>query len=216
MPIHSLSALEYHLGRVTLTDKLAPTDVHERFKDKPTDFGLKVVMMGDGAVGKTSLVLRYTQNTFSPEYKQSLGASFAVKDLEAKERKVKLVIWDVAGQPSFRQVRRHYYSGAHGALLVFDVAEPSSFMTLRGWYSDFRRIVPNGAVVLIGNKVDLTEKRMVPPEAAQMLQKWWSVPYIETSAATADGVHDAFQMLTNHALEKAFAQMESRDGSVPP
>ena len=201
---------------MTLTDKLAPPDVHERFKDKPTDFGLKVVMMGDGAVGKTSLVLRYTQNTFSPEYKQSLGASFAVKDLEVKEQKVKLVIWDVAGQPSFRQVRRHYYSGAHGALLVFDVSEPSSFMTLRNWYSDFRRIVPHGAVVLIGNKVDLEEKRMVPPEAAQMLQKWWNIPYIETSAATATGVHDAFLMLSNHALDRALSQIRDRDTPVSP
>ncbi len=210
MPVHSLSALEFHLGRVYLTDRLAPTDVHERFKERPTDFGLKVVMMGDGAVGKTSLVLRYTQNTFSPEYKQSLGASFAVKDLDVQERKVKLVIWDVAGQPSFRQVRRHYYSGAHGALLVFDVAEPSSFMTLRNWYNDFRRIVPHGVVVLIGNKVDLTEKRLVPTEAAEMLQKWWNIPYIETSAATAKGVHDAFLMLTNHALNQAFSQIRDR------
>ena len=195
-----------------MSKKLAPTDVHERFKDKPTDFGLKVVMMGDGAVGKTSLVLRYTQNTFSPEYKQSLGASFAVKDLDAQQRKVKLVIWDVAGQPSFRQVRRHYYSGAHGALLVFDVSEPSSFMTLRNWYSDFRRIVPQGAVVLVGNKVDLTAKRMVPPEAAQMLQSWWNIPYIETSAATAAGVQDAFLKVTNHALDRALSQIHARDG----
>jgi small GTP-binding protein len=197
---------------VTVSEKLAPTDVHERIKDKPTDFNLKVVMMGDGAVGKTSLVLRYTQNTFSPEYKQSLGASFAVKDLEAQQRKVKLVIWDVAGQPSFRQVRRHYYSGAHGALLVFDVSEPSSFMTLRNWYSDFRRIVPDGAVVLVGNKVDLAEKRMVPPEAAQMLQKWWNIPYVETSAATASGVQGAFLKVTNHALDRAFAHIRARDG----
>lgn len=196
---------------MTVSKKLAPTDVHERFKDKPTDFGLKVVMMGDGAVGKTSLVLRYTQNTFSPEYKQSLGASFAVKDLDAQQRKVKLVIWDVAGQPSFRQVRRHYYSGAHGALLVFDVSEPSSFMTLRNWYSDFRRIVPQGAVVLVGNKVDLTAKRMVPPEAAQMLQSWWNIPYIETSAATAAGVQDAFLKVTNHALDRALSQIHARD-----
>jgi small GTP-binding protein len=198
-----------------VSDRLAPTDVHERFKEKPTDFGIKVVMMGDGAVGKTSLVLRYTQNTFSPEYKQSLGASFAVKDLEVKEKKVKLVIWDVAGQPSFRQVRRHYYSGAHGALLVFDVTEPGSFMTLGNWYSDFRRIVPHGAVVLIGNKVDLTGKRMVPAEAAQMLQRWWNIPYFETSAATADGVYDAFLMLTHNAVTRALTQMQNRDHPPP-
>jgi small GTP-binding protein len=179
--------------------------MHERVKERPTDFGLKVVMMGDGAVGKTSLVLRYTQNTFSPEYKQSLGASFAVRDLDIDDQNVKLVIWDVAGQPSFRQVRRHYYSGAHGALLVFDVTEPRTFMTLQNWYSDFRNVVPHGAIILIGNKVDLEESRQVPPEAAQMLQNWWNIPYIETSAATAIGVTNAFLLIAEHALQQAMA-----------
>lgn len=186
--------------------KLAPTDMHKRIQDTPTDFGLKVVMMGDGAVGKTSLVLRYTQNSFSPEYKQSLGASFAVKDLSVQKQKVKLVIWDVAGQPSFRQVRRHYYSGAHGAILVFDVTEPTTFMTLRNWYDDFRRIVPEGVVVLVGNKVDLENNRMVPLEAAQMLKEWWQIHYFETSAATAEGVQDAFYSLAANALEQANAK----------
>ena len=185
--------------------KLAPTDVHEQFS-KTTDFGLKVVMMGDGAVGKTSLVLRYTQNSFSPEYKQSLGASFAVKDLSIHNQQVKLVIWDIAGQPSFRQVRRHYYNGAHGALLVFDVTEPASFMTLHNWFSDFRRVVPEGAIILVGSKIDLKEKRRVPAEAAKMLQKWWNVQYVETSAAEATGVNDAFIELASVSLKQAIAQ----------
>ncbi|MFX1539420.1 MAG: Rab family GTPase [Promethearchaeota archaeon] len=186
--------------------KLAPTDVHQRIKDKPTDFGLKVVMMGDGAVGKTSLVLRYTQNTFSPEYKQSLGASFAVQDLDIQRQHVKLVIWDIAGQPSFQQVRRHYYSGAHGALLVFDVTKPETFMTLHNWFNDFRRVVPRGEIVLVGNKVDIEENRIVPQEAAHMLQRWWNLPYFETSAATATGVQDAFLLLANNALLQAQKQ----------
>lgn len=185
--------------------------MHERVTDRPTDFGLKVVMMGDGAVGKTSLVLRYTQNTFSPEYKQSLGASFAVRDLEVEDQNVKLVIWDVAGQPSFRQVRRHYYSGAHGALLVFDVTEPRTFMTLQNWYNDFRNVVPHGAIILIGNKVDLEESRQVPPEAAQMLQNWWNVPYIETSAANATGVANAFLLVAENALEQAKSQRQPEE-----
>lgn len=187
--------------------KLAPTDVHQRIKDKPTDFGLKVVMMGDGAVGKTSLVLRYTQNTFSPEYKQSLGASFAVQDLDVLRQHVKLVIWDIAGQPSFKQVRRHYYSGAHGALLVFDVTKPETFMTLHNWFNDFRRVVPRGKIVLVGNKVDLEDDRIVPQEAAHMLQRWWNVPYFEASAATATGVQDAFLLLANNALLQAQKKM---------
>jgi small GTP-binding protein len=177
-------------------------DIHEQITDK-TSFGLKVCMMGDGRVGKTSLVLRYTQNAFSPEYKQSLGASFAVKALNLQSQPVKLVIWDIAGQPTFHQVRRHYYIGAHGALLVFDLTSPATFMSLENWIIDFRRVVPEGNVILVGNKADLEEKRLVPRAAAEMLQKWWKIPYIETSAATADGVAEAFLQLATSALEKA-------------
>jgi small GTP-binding protein len=205
MHLYCYDRLGNRLGRVTVS-KLAPTDVHQRIKKKPTDFGLKVVMMGDGAVGKTSLVLQYTQNTFSPEYKQSLGASFAVQDLEIQRQHVKLVIWDVAGQPSFSQVRRHYYSGAHGALLVFDVTKPETFMTLHNWFIDFRRVVSRGKIVLVGNKVDLEENRIVPQEAAHMLQQWWNIPYLETSAATAKGVQDAFLLIANDALLEAQKQ----------
>jgi small GTP-binding protein len=158
-------------------------------------------MMGDGRVGKTSLVLRFTQNAFSPEYKQSLGASFAVKTLNLEGQQAKLVIWDLGGQPTFHQVRRHYYIGAHGALLVFDLTSPATFMTLENWLLDFRRVVPEGNVILVGNKRDLEEKRRVPRAAAEMLQKWWKIPYIETSAATSDGVAEAFLLLAKSAVK---------------
>ena len=185
-----------------LLSKLPPKDIHEQITEK-TSFGLKVCMMGDGRVGKTSLVLRYTQNAFSPEYKQSLGASFAVKDLDLQGQHLKLVIWDIAGQPTFHQVRRHYYIGAHGALLVFDLTSPATFMTLENWIIDFKRVVPEGIVLLVGNKADLDEKRRVPRAAAEMLKEWWQIPYIETSAANADGVAEAFLKLATSALEKA-------------
>ena len=121
----------------------------------------------------------------------------------AANRQVKLVIWDIAGQPSFRQVRRHYYSGAHGALLVYDVTIPSSFMTLHNWDKDFMQAVPDGTVILVANKVDLAENRIAPKEAGLMLKKWWQIPYVETSAATAEGVQEAFVSVASHALEKA-------------
>ncbi len=168
-------------------------------------------MMGDGHVGKTSLVLRYTQNAFSPDYKQSLGASFAVQTIDLKGKQIKLVVWDIAGQPTFHQVRRHYYIGAHGALLVFDLTSPATFMSLENWIIDFRRVVPEGKIVLVGNKVDLEDKRLVPREAAEMLEKWWKIPYIETSAATAYGVSEAFLKLAASALRQL-----ARDDSQRP
>jgi len=164
-------------------------------------------MVGDGRVGKTSLVLRYTQDTFSPTYKETLGANFAVRDLRIGKAKVKLVIWDIAGQPSFRQVRRHYFMGSHGALLVFDVTNPASFMSLKDWYNSLKRVAPDSSVILVGNKTDLADERRVPPAAARMLRDWWGIPYVETSAATGRGVNEAFRSITQSALEHANAHL---------
>ena len=166
-------------------------------------------MVGDGRVGKTSLVLRYTQDTFSPAYKETLGANFAVKDLRIGRTKMKLVIWDIAGQPSFRQVRRHYFLGAHGALLVFDVTSPTSFMSLKEWYNGLKRVAPNSSVILVGNKVDLERERRVPPAAAHMLRDWWGIHYVETSAATGKGVKEAFRWVAQSALECSFNNLHS-------
>ena len=159
-------------------------------------------MMGDCAVGKTYLVLRYTKNTFSPEYKRSLGTSFAVKHLQIKGHALNVLIWDIAGQPSFDQVRRHYYAGAHGALLVFDVTNPATFMTLLDWYNDFKNISPKGSVVLVGNKMDLDSERCVTSKVSKMLQTWWNIPYVETSCLTGVKVEEAFLSLITPNIEK--------------
>ncbi|MFX0197924.1 MAG: Rab family GTPase [Candidatus Hodarchaeota archaeon] len=188
-----------NLSRRT-ADRLVSTGVHERILDRPTDFGLKIILLGSNDTGKTGLLLRYTQKVYSPEYKQSLGASFAVKDLQIDNRMVKVVIWDVAGQPSFRQARKHYYSGAHGALLIFDVTNPATFMTTHDWIEEFRQAVPQGALVLVGNRTDPQKDRCVPMQVGKMIERRWGTPYIETDIATGKGVDEAFSKVVSLAL----------------
>ena len=90
-------------------------------------YNIKLVMLGEGGVGKTSLVLRYTKNMFDSSYKKSIGATFAVKRMEIESNPVNLLIWDLAGQPSFDAIRTHFYNGAQAALLIFDLTRRKTF-----------------------------------------------------------------------------------------
>ena len=163
-------------------------------------FGLKIVMMGDGGVGKTSLVLRYTKNTFTASYKQTLGATFAVKYLERGNDQVNVMIWDLAGQPSFDQVRKQYYDGADGGLLVFDLTQSRSIKALNKWLTDFRQIVPDGPVYLVGNKIDLTADRQITEESIGELKASLGILFFETSCLTGEGVEETFNKLAWNIL----------------
>jgi small GTP-binding protein len=187
-----------------------PTIDTPRITDSPTYFALKIVLLGEEESGKETLVSRFTENTFSPDYKQVTGASFAVKDLSVHNHKVKLVIWDVNGQPAFRQVRRHYISGAHGALLVFDVTNPNTFMTLHQYITDYQRLVPHSPITLVGNHPDPTKDPAVPFDAIQKFAHRWNIPYYETNPITGQHITTAFANLAERALERALTQTQSK------
>jgi small GTP-binding protein len=166
----------------------------------------KVVLLGDGAVGKTSIRQQYLGKGFKEGYSMTIGADFCVKRVELGDLTVTFQIWDLAGQQRFDVVREVYYRGSSGALLVFDVSNPSSFENLPSWLNEltknnYDRIVP---VVLIGNKTDLRGKvPCLPREAgtqyANSLTEWtgFDVPYLETSAKTGLNIEKAFALLSD-------------------
>jgi len=173
------------------------------------DYIFKVCFLGQGNVGKTSLILRYTQNAFIEDYKPTLGTDFAIKKLTIEGRKIALQIWDLAGQPRFNSVRELYYKGSHGGLLVFDITRRDSFSNLNSWVEELyknsgRGIMP---IALLGNKVDLRDETDDPitPEEAQayireLKKKYelnFEVPYLETSAKTGDNVDESFNILAH-------------------
>ena len=158
-------------------------------------YNVKIVMLGDGGVGKTSLVLRYTKNTFESTYKRSIGATFAVKRIEMEGNPMNLLIWDLAGQPSFDTVRTHYYKGAQAALLVFDLTRRETFEGLNQWYDRFAEFSPDAIIVLVGNKQDLQADRKVSPEEVETFRSARPISYFETSCATGKGVTEAFLSL---------------------
>ena len=170
-------------------------------------FKFRIVALGEAGVGKTSLIRRYTENSFDPEYKQTIGTTFSSKDVElvyegGHKRRVRLVCWDLGGQSTYRELRRQFMKGASGAIIVYDVTRPETFMAMNTWFSSFREVCPDTAVVICANKVDLEKERMVPVEPGTMLRDWFQAEYYETSAKTGGAVEEVFSKLAHKIMEK--------------
>ncbi|MHA1707549.1 MAG: GTP-binding protein [Candidatus Heimdallarchaeaceae archaeon] len=179
----------------------------------------KITLLGDGAVGKTSLRKTYLGEGFKDGYSMTIGADFAVKRLRIDDQDFVAQIWDLAGQQRFSAVREVYYRGTSGCLLVFDISRRSSFENIPSWIAELlknnsNRVVP---IVLIGNKSDLRSTAKDPvmreqaEEYAHSLTSWsgFTVPYIETSAKTGENVDEAFKTLLKNIVlfyEKLYAQ----------
>jgi small GTP-binding protein len=164
---------------------------------------LKILVIGESAVGKSCLLLRYTDNKFQESFMTTIGVDFKTKFIEIEKVKVKLQIWDTAGQEKFRSITKAYYRGAHGILVVFDVSRRDTFDQTRMWIDSIRDSSADSNpidVILVGNKCDL--ERVVTTEEGNELAKSYQIPYFETSAKDAINVDAAFQALATAALKR--------------
>ena len=166
----------------------------------------KVIIVGPGAVGKTSLLNRFVHNEFNLKYKLTIGVDFLTKNLEYTPSKfAKLQIWDIGGQERFKFLHRSFYDGALGALLVFDLTRQHTFSSMKIWLSEMRSIIINNIPkVIIGNKSDLIPEigPIIDRNEVEKYAKNEGCLYIETSAKTGENVEKAFLELTNHMVKK--------------
>ncbi|MEM2906471.1 MAG: Rab family GTPase [Candidatus Odinarchaeota archaeon] len=153
----------------------------------------KIILVGDGRVGKTSLLLRFTENKFRAEYKKTLGTDFAVKNVKVNGEEVKLQIWDLGGQELFRDLRKAFYPGAKAALIVYE--------SVPAWHADIVSALKKIPIIVVGNKIDLP--RDVSYQDAKSLCDRLSVEYIETSAKLDQNVADAFLKIASNAVISA-------------
>lgn len=193
-----------------MSERDATTNLTQESESSESSDGFKfrVVLLGEATVGKTSLLRRYTENVFEEEYKQTLGTTFATKEVEVKDeagdvRGVKLSIWDMGGQSTYRELRRQYMKGSSAAIIVYDVTKPESFMAMNNWFESFREVCPDAPIFICANKVDLTDKRMVPPEPGIMLRDWFQSEYYETSAKDGTMVNDVFERCAQVVVTKS-------------
>lgn len=153
----------------------------------------KYIIIGDTGVGKSCLLLQFTDKRFQPVHDLTIGVEFGARMINIDGKQIKLQIWDTAGQESFRSITRSYYRGAAGALLVYDITRRETFNHLASWLEDARQHAnPNMTIMLIGNKSDLTHRRAVTTEEGEQFAKEHGLIFLETSARTAHNVEDAF------------------------
>ncbi len=182
---------------------------------KPT-YIFKVPVAGDGAVGKTSLIVRYTQGTFTDTYKMTIGTSFAVKTVDLGNVMVKLQIWDLAGQPHFGGVRPLFYQGSTGVIYVYSVTDQASFDHLAGWLEEASKNAGNIPGILIANKVDLMDQRVITREEGEAFAAQIGLGYIETSAKMDENVGDAFIQVAKTIIQSKWPEWGKVEEEVVP
>ncbi|MFX0093396.1 MAG: GTP-binding protein [Candidatus Hodarchaeota archaeon] len=182
----------------------------------------KIVLLGDGTVGKTSLRERFMGRGFPSEYIMTIGTELASKivNLPSTNKTVVLQIWDLAGQPHFKTIRNIYYRGSHGALLVYDITQPSSFDNAMSWITEcWKKVGRQIPFVLLGNKSDLRSQNNCIPESdghklAKEIEKALGFPtsYYETSALTGFNVDKTFIFL-GELIEAQKKQTKDKKGN---
>jgi len=166
----------------------------------------KVAVFGNGGVGKTTLIRRFSTGIFEEDIKMTIGADFSVKHVDIDGRKITLRIWDFAGEERFRVLLPAFAKGADGGIFMYDTTRYSSLGQIRDWLSIFEYFIAEDKVqipiIMVGSKIDLEEKRSVPSKEAQELAKNFDLKgYFECSSKTGDKVEDIFKYIAKKIIE---------------
>jgi Ras-related protein Rab-7A len=169
---------------------------------------LKLLLLGDAGVGKTSLLDQFVNREFTAQYKATIGSDFSSKQLDLDGKFVTLQIWDTAGQERFQSLGPTFYRGTDCCILVYDVTRPQSFEDITKWRTEFSTQLgltnaDDFAFLLLGNKSDLPSKAVQPSTAREYAEMNGGMLFYEVSAKTADNVQTAFESIVRKALEKA-------------
>jgi small GTP-binding protein len=163
----------------------------------------KFIIVGSSGVGKTAILKRLVEDSFSDESVATIGVEFDSTVLVVDDRKVKLQIWDTAGQERFRSIAKAYYRNAVGGIVVYDLTDRKSFDDLAGWLTDIHTLCDANAVAqLIGNKADLNDRRLVSVSEAEDFARHHHIKYMETSAKVGANVREVFIKVTAAVLSK--------------
>lgn len=183
-------------------------------RDTPFDMQIKLLMIGDSGVGKTCLLLRYANDSFSPTFITTIGIDFKIKNIALEGKRIKLQIWDTAGQERFRTITTSYFRGAQGILLVYDVTDRQTFTSIRNWVAQIQNHADvNVNKILIGNKCDMADQRAVSYEEGEALAKEYNIHFFETSAKQDIKVETAFLTIATDVKNRLI--VDGAGGSTP-
>tara|TARA_B100001093_G_C26396225_1_gene829289 strand:- start:40 stop:693 length:654 start_codon:yes stop_codon:yes gene_type:complete len=176
----------------------------------------KIIIIGNTCVGKSSLLLKYTRDIYTSYYEPTIGVDFGTKIVQVPNNDnqhipIKLQLWDTAGQERFRTITQSYYKGTCGVIVVFDLTNKESFKSIENWFKEIDDFCePDISIILIGNKCDLKELRVVTDEEIENIIKHYNVKYFETSALELDSTSIAFNILAQDIYTKM-----KKSGKIP-
>jgi small GTP-binding protein len=196
----NISALLEELKVQEITQQKSAAFPEQNLKDRSLiDYQFKIIIVGDPNVGKTSLILRYTDNAFRRSYVPTLGVHVTDKIFKVEDSVVQLTLWDIGGQQKFQTMRQQFYRGSDAVFLVFDLTRIETFNSIPKWYSDVLDQLKSSSDMLtgfvIGNKNDLVEQRMITADMANNLASQLNLGFIETSALQGENVDYAFSTI---------------------
>ncbi|OTF74723.1 ras-related protein Rab-35-like protein [Euroglyphus maynei] len=174
---------------------------------KDYDYLFKLLIIGDSGVGKSSLLLRFADNTFSGTYISTIGVDFKIRTVEIDNERVKLQIWDTAGQERFRTITSTYYRGAHGVIIVYDVTNGDSFHNISRWLQEIEQNCEVENKILVGNKNDDPSLKVVLTKDAQRIAELMKIQLYETSAKENINVEEMFLAITKMVLRTKKEQL---------
>ena len=163
----------------------------------------KIIVLGDGNVGKSSIIRRFISNDFDYHTPMTIGTLNYSHEAIIDKQKVNLSIWDTAGQEKYQSIVPGYFRGSQAAALLYDITDENSFKRVNYWINQAKELAKDDVCfILIGNKLDLESKRKVSRKQAETLAKAYNMLYFETSCLNAENVHLAFNELIKHLLQK--------------
>jgi len=186
-------------------------------RNQSYDFLIKLLLIGDSGVGKSCLLLRFSDDSFTTSFITTIGIDFKIKTIELEGKRIKLQIWDTAGQERFRTITTAYYRGAMGILLVYDVTDEQSFQNIRNWIRNIEQhAADNVDKILVGNKCDMISEKLVETSRGQALADEYGIKFFETSAKSNINVVEAFTSIAADIKKRLMDNPTTAPGASKP
>ena len=188
---------------------------------QPTDSGTsnqsavynsyKVLLLGNSYVGKTCILLRFSEDIFKENYDVTIGLNYRIKSMTVENNPIKMQIWDTSGEEKFKAIAKNFYRGAHGVLLVYDICQKNSFLDVKSWIEQIIENADNDDIVMIlcGNKCDNEKERKISKEEGENLAKNYGIPFFECSAKNNININEMFETMA----QKIYTKVGNRQSS---
>ncbi|XP_003964146.1 ras-related protein Rab-23 isoform X2 [Takifugu rubripes] len=170
--------------------------------EEDMEVAIKVVVVGNGAVGKSSMIQRYCKGIFTKDYKKTIGVDFLERQIAVNDEEVRLMLWDTAGQEEFDAITKAYYRGAQACVLVFSTTDRESFQAIDSWREKVEAEVGDVPTVLVQNKIDLLEETVIKSEEAEALAKRLKLRFYRASVKEDLNVNEVFKCLADKYLQR--------------